>query len=319
MYVPTAVAYWRCGEAGLALSTLQDAAVAYPELSDIYINYGDALLRNAKSLSVSLGRRRACVVAIHLNQQADLVALIHLLQELRKIAEIIVVCSDVVLSNEQRRSVANLVTHVIDQPHAEYDFGSYSRGLAWIRSSRDVMHSIDDVVFCNDSIIGPFSDLQKVFLIMETKRLAFWGITVSHEIQSHVQSYFFVLSSQMICRTSVLRFFDCIRPNLSKKEVILNYEVGLSKLMAGLGAQASGFLCEDKLSIVIRTSAVNPTTYPVSLLRLGSPFIKKRALSSGSENCEGVERLKRFLHFRRPALIPLVQPYWARLTSVTIE
>jgi lipopolysaccharide biosynthesis protein len=319
MYVPKAIDHWRCGRADLALSTLQDAAVAYPELSHVYSTYSDALLRNAKPRPASLDKRRACVLAIHLNRQADLVALIYLLQEIRKVAEIIVLCSDVTLSNEQRCCIAPLVTHLIDQPHAEYDFGSYSRGVAWMRESQNVMSGIGDVIFCNDSILGPFSDLRKLFLIMETKRLEFWGVTVSHQIQPHVQSYFFVLSKQMISRPSVRKFFDNVRANLSKDEVILNYEIGLSKLMASLGAHALGLLCEDRLSIVTKTSAVNPMTYPASLLMLGSPFIKKRSLSSGSENCEGVEPLKRFLHCHRPALIPLVQPYWDRLTSVPID
>ena len=60
--------------------------------------------------------------------------------------------------------------------HQAYDFGSYRLGVQ-ILNEQGWLNQATHVLLCNDSVIGPFSDLSDVLLKMMTDRTTVWGLT----------------------------------------------------------------------------------------------------------------------------------------------
>ena len=99
------------------------------------------------------------------------------------------------------RSVSNALVLVVDQDDLSapsefvddecvcflarrrggYDFGSYRLGLAEAES-RGWLTSASHVLLCNDSVIGPFFDLESVILKMINVVAPVWGMTESYQL-----------------------------------------------------------------------------------------------------------------------------------------
>ena len=77
---------------------------------------------------------------------------------------------------------------VVFNAHGEYDFGSYKRGLEHSRTKWPAGKSTH-VLFCNDSVYGPLSDLATAIKPMLQQDDEAWGLTE-------------VTSSGLTCRAS---------------------------------------------------------------------------------------------------------------------
>ena len=152
------------------------------------------------------------------------------------------------------RSVSNALVLVVDQDdlsapsefaddecvcflairHGGYDFGSYRLGLAEAES-RGWLTSASHVLLCNDSVIGPFFDLEPLVLKMIDLAAPVWGLTESYLYSPHLQSYFLLIQSEVILNPAVREFFDSVVPQPSRHDVIQAYELGFSRLIKCLG------------------------------------------------------------------------------------
>ena len=100
---------------------------------------------------------------------------IYYLKELKKVADIVFVY-DNTFFKEELDKVKNLTIHQICEKHGEYDFGSYKRGFLWAKE-QDILNKYDSLVFCNDSVYGPFYPLEQIFNKFENDRdVDFWGM-----------------------------------------------------------------------------------------------------------------------------------------------
>ena len=95
--------------------------------------------------------------------------------------------------------------------HGEYDFGSYKRGLQRAEHPNR-LDSATHVLFCNDSVYGPITDLATVIAPMLERSDQAWGLTESHQLTPHLQSFFLLLGASVLqCLGSAvcsMRFSD---------------------------------------------------------------------------------------------------------------
>lgn len=191
---------------------------------------------------------------------------------------------------------------VLFERHGAYDFGSYRRGLA-LAKAHGLLADATHVLLCNDSVVGPLGDLSALLKRMQAEPDQAWGLTASHQLTPHLQSYFVLMGCGVLQHPAVRAFFDQIEPLPSRYAVIRRYELGLSRALLAAGASLKAWVEPGQL-LDPRTAepAGNPTAFPLSLLELGVPVIKARALRERSANQEGIAATCRVIAQQAPEL-----------------
>ncbi len=199
---------------------------------------------------------------------------LYYLKELRKVADTIIFVSDSNLPESEISKVQPLVKLVIATPHGEYDFGSYKRGFSHIPDDTD------ELIFANDSCIGPLYSLDKVFSEMENKQCDFWGMnSLCIDVDFHIQSFFMVFKKEVFRSDLFKNFISSIEKQKHKDDIILNYEIGLSQLLLKNGYRVAAFIdkpCQaringslffqDKLNPLVKTRVVRQSGWFLGML-----------------------------------------------------
>ena len=194
----------------------------------------------------------------------------------------------------------------IFERHGEYDFGSYKRGLRHARA-QGWLDEATHVLLCNDSVLGPLNDLSHVFLSVCGAPDYVYGLTFSYQIRPHLQSFFLMMGRDVFLRPRITSFFDDVKPLSSRFAVIEAYEIGFSALLLDEGFQLRSFVpvehCVDPRNGELMG---NPMAYPVTMVHLGAPVVKIRALREQDSNLNGFPSLLRLIAKRNPALWQLL-------------
>ncbi|MBD9469820.1 CDP-glycerol glycerophosphotransferase family protein [Pseudoxanthomonas sp. PXM01] len=158
--------------------------------------------------------------------------------------------------------------------HGAYDFGSYSE-LAVHRVGWGALQSYDEVLFANDSCYL-LRDLDQVFEKMDAMPCDWWGLQATKGIAAtahasrnrfrdpiplgvvkgsllgefekdytydfHVGSYFVAYRRNVLDDVDFRRLMSSVVPQVSKKDVILKYEVGLTRYLISKGFSFNTFI-----------------------------------------------------------------------------
>lgn len=208
--------------------------------------------------------------------------------------------------------------------HGGYDFGSYRRGLE-LAQEQGLLGQASHVLFCNDSVLGPLGDLAPVLERMQAEPNQAWGLTASHQLTPHLQSFFVLLGRPLLEHPVLQQFFQSIEPQASRHAVIERYELGLSRALLAAGCDLHAWVQPQQLRDPRSGQpAGNPTAYPLSLVELGAPLIKARALRETSANEEGITDACRLIAERNPELWKAIweasprQRQWQQLQRIGV-
>ncbi len=195
------------------------------------------------------------------------------LEALRSVASAIVF---VTTSGDLSR-VRHLADLAILRTNVGYDFGSWKVGLA---AARDTV-ACRGAILGNDSVFGPRRPLTPIF-----KRMTgtdFWGLTDSHELAPHLQSYFLAASPTVTGSRWWRAFWRDLRhvPNAYKYLIVRCYEIGLSELARRHGiTPTAAFPVATLAPEAADLSTLNPTQNFWRELATSPdfPFLKKGML-----------------------------------------
>ena len=200
---------------------------------------------------------------------------IYYLNALKKIASDIVFVSCNPVENKQ--VLDGIVTKIIDEPHKEYDFGSYKRGYLYLKNQ---LNEYDELVFANDSCFGPFYPLENIFNAMDKKDCDFWGITKNNfgykkdkslfmTKRPHIQSYFIVLKKEVFLSEIFDKYINSIQKEEDKKQIISKYEIGLTELLV-----QNGFKYKVWINAYKSVNNIVVLKWRQIILKFQMPFIK---------------------------------------------
>lgn len=196
-------------------------------------------------------------------------------------------------------SLSNACDTLISRKNIGYDFGSYAAGLLYLDDCR----SMKDILFINDSCIGPFGEANSI-----DEPAEFWANTDSHQIKYHYQSYLFGFKVTEVTSPIIAEFFfgrGSVYSN-ERSEIIQSFELEMYDFFLGrdfsCGVVHSGVKLKDALrgrlrnmqciisfeyfySLWVLLWKVNPTHHLwLELFNNGHPFIKKELFRDNPNN-----------------------------------
>ena len=205
------------------------------------------------------------------------------------------------IDTQTRHQFSAVCDEVIQRENAGYDFCSWKEALKTI----DDLGAYDEIILTNDSVIGPLSDPGPALRRLSAHGDPVCGLTLNWQYGRHAQSYFIRYRSDVVSSGAFLEFWEQVTALERKLDIVLSYEVGLTKFMEARGHSVGALLALPELNPLInriplclraarwqeplRTALAwrhllrEPRTNPVhhlwrELLDDGLPFVKKELL-----------------------------------------
>jgi lipopolysaccharide biosynthesis protein len=162
---------------------------------------------------------------------------------------------------------------VLRKPNVGYDFGSWSVALELIPE----LSSAERTLLVNDSMVGPFTSLGPLLTKFDSTAADVWALTDTQQFGHHLQSYFLGFCAGTLTDRPLAAFWANIRHHGDKMRIILDYEVGLGRLLREEGYSKESAFSHELL--------VRPGQNPVivawkDLLERGFPFVKREIVRS---------------------------------------
>lgn len=136
----------------------------------------------------------------------------------------------------------------------------------------------DRLYFVNDSMIGPFSSMDPIFDKIRTENAGFFALSEAVYPNYHAQSFFFGWSKANLNAPALRNFWEDIRVQRDKAQVIHLYEHGISPLSRDLPVPSQQIVFGLQVLFGMDPAVIsgfNPThTGWRRMLELGFPFIK---------------------------------------------
>lgn len=191
------------------------------------------------------------------------------LKYLKEVSDKIIFIADNYASEQEKNKIKDLVDFAEFLSHGEYDFGSYKRGFYYAKS-KGWLDNANELIFCNDSCFC-VSSLTPIFENMDKRVCDFWGMTKSHQINDHLQSYFIVFNAKVFNSKVFLNHLDSITHKDNFMDIVKCYEVPFTSKLVDYG-----FVCGEYIQF---DDNCNPTIYPYKTYKKGLPLIKKKIFS----------------------------------------
>lgn len=181
---------------------------------------------------------RCCAVLVHFDTRAELsdYVLVYLDQLRAAGWRTWLISNAPSLSRAAVEQAKPHVARILRRNNFGYDMGAYKDGII------DVIERAapEQLVICNDSVYGPIRPLGPILERARSEAGDVWGMTDSHQISYHLQSYFILFNRRAIDHSAFGQFW-CKLPYVdSRGWLIHNGEIGLSHAMlrAGLKVRA---------------------------------------------------------------------------------
>jgi len=200
---------------------------------------------------------------------------LHFLRELKKEVDNIIFIADNEVRPKEEDKIKDIMTYIRCERHACYDFGSYRRGYEWA-TENGLLKDADELIFCNDSCYGPVYPFREVFSKMEEKNCDFWGMTESYQMRYHLQSYFLVFKQNVFSSEPFRSFVSSFEKQKDFWEYVKKYETMFAEHLLSSGFRCASFCSYDSVVGSQRKELDNPCLYPVTLLSLGMPLVKRK-------------------------------------------
>ncbi len=216
---------------------------------------------------------------------------IYWLKYMSKLSDIIFI-SDNNLPEIESQKVNNLVIKSIIGRHGGTGAVSVKIGYKYAYDN-NLIENYDWLFIINDSIYGPFFDIEPFILKQEKKENIAYGFTLSgyNTTNFHIQSTFIAIPKSIFTSKEFVDFFDSIKDIYNKDIEVEKYEYGISKLILNMGYKLEGFFDdENNIEIYDRYEPVRPAF--VEMVKKGYPFVRRAIFT---KNYYFIENLNDYL------------------------
>jgi len=206
---------------------------------------------------------------------------VYYLQQLRQTSIRVVLCVHVDDDQLDFKSSDNLMVAdaILVRKNIGFDFALWASALSVFPQ----LWQARQIIFTNDSILGPFASFDLLIQSLNKHPADFIALTDSHQLRYHAQSFFFVLQNQALNNPVVRSFWGEVLSFQTKQDVINAYELNLWEVMTSHAQLQADILFKTlglkSLADPSTSLNFNPTHQKwQELIAKGFPFIKSELL-----------------------------------------
>lgn len=189
---------------------------------------------------------------------------LHMAEQLRQLGKKIVLCSAAplaTLSQEVERFAA-----IVCRTCAGDDFTSWKAAFEAFPS----LHEAREITLCHDRVFAPVGSYAPAYQKMASISCDFWGMTLSHEVMPHMQSFHLVLRERTLRHPAFKRFMAAVAANDSR-HIASGYEVRFSLWLELHGLRAGCY----RPYTLLAPKIIDPLFRWKKCLRDGIPLVKR--------------------------------------------
>jgi lipopolysaccharide biosynthesis protein len=164
------------------------------------------------------------------------------LEQLVKLGFQIWFVSNSEISAGSRSRLAAICEKTSVRENSGLDFGMWKHVLDELDLSR-----FDELLLTNSSIIGPLRPLAELWKNPKIAGCDFWGLTDNSKPAPHLQSYFLVFQRQVVQSRRFMDFWHSVLPYTSKVQIVLSYELGLTRWLEEGGFKWKAAFPQDEI------------------------------------------------------------------------
>ena len=220
--------------------------------------------------------KRVAVFASYSNDGIIAEYVLYYLRRLKRVADNIVFIADNNVSLEEEAKLRGMIAYSKCERHGCYDFGSYRRGFEWA-DKNGLLDDADELIFCNDSCYGPIYPFEEVFAKMAQKECDFWGLVASREVRFHIQSNFVVFKRNVFTSHCFKEFVCSFEKQEEFWDYVIKYETRFAEYLTNAGFKHATLIDNTIYEKRVGGNPINPTFFPVSVIKDGLPLIKRKA------------------------------------------
>ena len=206
-----------------------------------------------------------------------------ILQEVKAITKDLIIVANFPIRECDYKKLIEYGDQVIQRKNKGYDWGAWKEVIINY-VGRNKLINYDELVLLNDTFYGPFYPFERVFFEMENARdkYDFWGITVHGKdgglsYHEHIQSYFLVVSTQMLHSKVFWEYWYNLKTFDNVGETILYNEVYFTKFFSEKGFKYGAY-CDTRSLEPDNVLKINHYVFNYLQLikKYKSPIIKKK-------------------------------------------
>lgn len=217
------------------------------------------------------------------------------LKGLLEVVDNIIFIADNPILEDELKKIGNLVCYCQAERHNEYDFGSYKRGYEYAKQ-KGLLENIDDLIFCNDSCVGPIYPFKESFENVKPIKCDFGGFTASDIHDFHIQSYFMVFRKNIIESNLLEKFFSYVKTQPSFESVVFYYETKLTPYLEFFGFESYALF--KNYGILYKNKEKGSVLHPYNFIKkYRMPLIKRKALNQSSGYEKSKKKIQKTLYF----------------------
>lgn len=200
------------------------------------------------------------------------------LKALRKFVDSAIIVVNGSLDKSEIERLSNY-GQVVLRTNEGYDAAAFKFGINYLGKNR--LKSYDELLLVNDTNVGPFGNLKKIFERMYDVNTDFWGITYGEEqidftgenkygfIPKHLQSYFLVIEKSLLTNDDFFRFWDNLGDTNSRDKAVGRYETTFTRYFEDLGYKHAAVVSDSSDSAMY--------IHPLQMIKSGAPLVKYAA------------------------------------------
>ena len=248
---------------------------------------------------------------------------LYYLQQLRQTSIHVVLCVHVDDDQLDFKSSDNLMVAdaILVRKNIGFDFALWASALSVFPQ----LWQARQIIFTNDSILGPFATFDPLVHSLNQHPADFIALTDSHQLRYHAQSFFFVLQNQALKNAVVRSFWGQVLSFQTKQDVINAYELNLWEVMTSHAQLQADILFKtlDLKSLADPSTSLNfnPTHQKwQELIAKGFPFIKSELLQKNPTEMP-IANWDQFIkpYCKNDDLVSLMQDHIAYLKATKVR
>lgn len=227
--------------------------------------------------------KRLAIMSIYCRNQVVDRYVFYYLDSLVKVVNKLVIVVNGSIQYESRKQLERYSANIILRENKGYDIRAFADVIGY--TTLNELGVYDEVIYTNDTCLGPFVPFEDIFSQMDARECDFWGLNyIAHGFASHLQSYFLVYRKKVFCELK--DYLQKIENSIiTKDDACARFEYGFFAYLIRRGY---------KFDYYTSTGMIDIYQYPdVAIEEYGLPILKKRSFASSYNNSRRWRRIEK--------------------------